>query len=151
MQKMNAFWESKSLIDMDAAEWESLCDGCGRCCLMKLEDSDTGEVFYTNVTCKLLDTDTCRCGDYTNRKQRVPACFVLDADSLSDLSYLPPTCAYRLLSTGKPLPDWHPLITGTPDSGHQAGISVRGKVVSERYVDESELQDRIVSWPVETG
>ncbi|MEE8387722.1 MAG: YcgN family cysteine cluster protein [Acidiferrobacterales bacterium] len=148
---MNAFWESKSLHDMDEAEWESLCDGCGRCCLTKLEDNDTGEVFFTNVACKLLDTDTCRCGDYTNRKQRVPACFVLDAESLSDYSYLPPTCAYRLLSTGKSLPHWHPLITGTPDSVHQAGISVRGKVVSERYVDDSELQDRIVSWPVETG
>lgn len=136
---------------MNPEEWESLCDGCGRCCLVKLEDSDSGKISYTNISCKLLDTDACRCTDYQHRQKRVAACFVLSADSLQDYSYLPPTCAYRLLSEDKPLPDWHPLITGNPESVHQAGISVRGKVVSEEYVHESELEGRIVAWPMEDG
>ncbi len=148
---MKSFWQLKSLEEMNPEEWESLCDGCGRCCLVKLEDSDSGEVSYTNISCKLLDTDACRCTDYQHRQQRVAACFVLSADSLQDYSYLPPTCAYRLLSEDKPLPDWHPLITGNPESVHQAGFSVRGKVVSEDYVHESELEGRIVAWPMEDG
>lgn len=148
---MNAFWENKSLADMDVEEWESLCDGCGRCCLVKLEDSDSSKVSYTNVACTLLDINACRCTDYAHRKQRVAACFVLDANSLGDYSYLPPTCAYRLLSEGKTLPQWHPLITGNADSVHQAGISVRDKVVSQDYVHDSELQDRIVTWPMKSG
>lgn len=146
---MEAFWKIKSLDEMNPDEWESLCDGCGRCCLVKLEDSDSGKISYTNVACTLLDIDSCRCTDYTHRKQRVAACFVLDAKSLGDYSYLPPTCAYRLLSEGKSLPQWHPLITGSADSVHRAGISVRAKVISEDFVHESELEDRIVTWPLE--
>jgi len=146
---MNVFWETKSLHDLNATEWESLCDGCGRCCLVKLEDSDTGEVFYTNVACKLLDSETCRCRDYNHRRQRVPTCFVLDAESIKNYSYLSPTCAYRLLAEGSPLPDWHPLVSGQPESVHTAGISVCGRVTSEDAVPEAELEDHIVSWPLE--
>lgn len=146
---MIAFWENKLLKEMNADEWESLCDGCGRCCLIKLEDSDTSEVFYTNVACKLLNIDSCRCKDYVNRKQRVPTCFVLDAETINNYSYLPPTCAYRLLAENKPLFSWHPLMSGQPDSVHAAGISVQGKVVSEEHAPEAELEDRIVSWPLE--
>ena len=143
------FWKFKTLAQLTAREWESLCDSCGRCYLVKLQVSDSGKVSYTKGACKLLDIDACRCNDYANRKQRVADCFVLDAKSLGDYSYLPPTCAYHLLSEGKALPQWHPLITGDTDSVHRAGISVRGRVISEDYVHESELQECIVSWPLE--
>ncbi len=130
------FWKRKSLGEMNREEWDSLCDGCALCCMHKVEDEDTGEVYYTNLACRLLDTDACRCTDYANRARRVSDCLVLTADTKDAFEWLPMTCAYRLLSRGEDLPEWHPLITGDPDSVHDAGISVRGRVVSERDTDE---------------
>ncbi len=121
---------------MDGEEWEALCDGCALCCMLKVEDEDTGDVFYTDVACRLLDLDTCRCVDYANRVREVSDCLDLSTDASSAFSWLPASCAYRLLANGEPLPEWHPLITGDPDSVHEAGISVRGKVASERDTTE---------------
>ncbi len=130
------YWKRKSLSEMTAAEWEGLCDGCALCCMHKVEDEDTGEVFYTDVACRLLDLDTCRCCDYANREKEVAECFVLAPDKPEMFAWLPATCAYRRLANGQDLPDWHPLITGDPNSVHEAGISVKGKAVSE---NESKL------------
>ena len=139
------FWKRKSLTQMSKAEWESLCDGCAKCCLEKLEDSETGHIEYTDVACRLLDLDVCKCKHYATRKRIVPDCVVLTPDNVGALSWMPATCAYRLLSEGKDLPDWHPLITGDPDSVHRAGVSVRGRVVSEE--DAGDLEEHIVIWP----
>ena len=126
------FWKRKSLAEMSADEWESLCDGCALCCLQKLEDEETGEVYFTDIACRLLDTETCRCTDYGNRARLVSTCLVLSADEPEAFHWLPATCAYRLLANGNDLPEWHPLVTGLPDAVHEAGISARGKCVSER-------------------
>lgn len=141
------FWISKSLSEMSQAEWESLCDGCARCCLIKLEDEDTGEIHYTNVVCDLLDQENCRCTDYVNRSVRVPQCIVVRPDNIQELKWMPSTCAYRLLWEGKPLPAWHPLVSGDSDSVHLAGISVRGRVFRQSDVNEADLEDCIVEWP----
>ena len=125
------FWKRKSLREMTADEWEALCDGCALCCLQKLEDEDTGEVYFTDIACRLLDVDTCRCRDYAARAKLVPTCLVLSVDEPEAFHWLPATCAYRLLAEGHELPGWHPLITGDPDSVHEAGISAMGKARSE--------------------
>jgi len=125
------FWKRKSLAEMSKTEWESLCDGCALCCLQKLEDEETGDVYFTDVACRLLDTETCRCTDYTARAKKVADCLVLSADEPDTFHWLPASCAYRRLADGKDLPDWHPLRTGDPDSVHGAGISAKGKMVSE--------------------
>ena len=140
------FWETTQLEDMSREQWEALCDGCGRCCLLKLRDSDTGEVAYTDVACKLLDTGTCRCSDYAGRSEIVPDCVVLDVSGWQYFSIMPSTCGYRRVWEGLPLPPWHPLETGTPSSTHHAGFSVRFRVISERDVHEDELVDRLVDW-----
>jgi len=139
------FWKSKALTEMTREEWESLCDGCARCCLAKLEDEDTGEIVYTNVACRLLDHETCHCTKYAERSRFVPDCVALTPRNVSLLRWMPSTCAYRLLAEGKDLPAWHPLVSGNPDSVHWAGISVRGRIISERRAID--LEDYVVTWP----
>lgn len=143
------FWERKSLLEMTPAEWESLCDGCARCCMVKLEDEDTGEVHYTSLVCDLLDTDTCRCSRYPQRHELVPDCIEFDADLAATLRWLPTTCAYRRLAEGEGLADWHPLVSGRAESVHEAGISVRGRVLPASQVHEEELEAHVIHW-VET-
>ncbi len=139
------FWRRKTLAEMTRGEWESLCDGCAKCCLDKLEDEDTGEISYTEVACRLLDLGTCRCTDYANRQRFVPDCVVLTARTVTRLTWLPSTCAYRLVSEGKDLEWWHPLVSGDPETVHRAGISVRGRAVPEALAGD--LEDHVVRWP----
>ena len=142
------FWEKKPLTKMSQDEWEALCDGCGKCCLNKLEDEDTEEVALTRVACRLLDDAPCRCSHYENRHQFVPDCIVLKPENLDTHAYwMPLTCAYRLLWQGKPLYDWHPLIRGDPDSVHRAGISVQHNTVSEFDTPFEEWEDHIIEEP----
>ena len=143
-QNKKPFWQAKSLAQMTDAEWESLCDGCGQCCLHKLEDVDSGEIAVTNVACKLLDMKSCRCSSYANRWDFVPDCVQLTPQKAGDLGWLPETCAYRLLADGRDLPDWHPLVSGDPETVHEAGISVRGNAVSEVEIDD--LEDHVTGW-----
>ena len=138
------FWKTKRLDEMDDREWESLCDGCGQCCLYKLEDEDRDEMALTNVACRYLDLGACRCTDYANRTTNVPDCVQLTPENAGELNWMPETCAYRLLAEGRDLYWWHPLVSGDPKSVHDAGISVRGKAISEDRVDD--LQDHIVDW-----
>ena len=140
------FWKRKTLQELSREEWESLCDGCGKCCLVKLQDPDTDEISYTDVSCKFLDGATCRCSDYARRKKRVPDCVVLTPAVVADLSWMPATCAYRLVREGRDLAWWHPLVSGDPGTVHEAGISVRGRVVSETLVKDAELPDHVVDW-----
>ena len=139
------FWQTKTLQEMTQNEWERLCDRCGRCCLHKLEDEETDDVYYTSVACKLLNTHSCQCSDYTNRKQQVPECTVLTISDIQHFHWLPKTCAYRLLSEKKPLPTWHPLVSDSFNSVHQAGISVQGWAQSERDITGENLEDYIIT------
>ena len=141
------YWESKSLYEMSDEEWESLCDRCGRCCLVKLEDEDSNEVYLTNVACKLLDIKTCCCSDYANRFNAVPICTNLKTDLAAIINYLPESCAYRLLYEGKALENWHPLLSTTSDAMHKAGISVSEFAVSETTVDDDELEQHVIGQP----
>lgn len=142
------FWRRKTMSEMTRAEWESLCDGCGRCCLIKLIEEDTNDTLFTDLSCKLFDGKTCRCRDYSHRQSRVKDCVKLTPHNVRRLKWLPPTCAYRLVAEGNDLPWWHPLVSGDPDTVHAAGISVRGRVTaSEIDVPNKELVDYIVSWP----
>jgi hypothetical protein len=143
------FWERFPLDKLTDLEWEALCDGCGKCCLNKLEDPDTGEVALTRVACRLLDDQTCRCSQYPIRHQFVPECIVLKPVTLDQHAYwMPETCAYRLLWQNKPLPEWHPLLTGTAQSVHDAGVSVQGWTIPEFEVDEDDWEDYILEEPI---
>lgn len=139
------FWREKPLEKMNRQEWESLCDGCGKCCLHKLEDIDTGEIRHTNVACRFLDHDTIQCGKYLTRQRYVGNCVVMSADLLDQLPWMPSSCAYRLLYEGKDLPEWHPLVAGNPDAIHEAGQSVKGRIVDER--EAGDFEDHLVDWP----
>lgn len=140
------FWEQKSLHEMSTVEWESLCDGCAKCCLHKLEDADTEEIFYTNIRCRYLCEETCRCIDYQRRSVLVPHCIKLSPEELPDYHWLPLTCAYRLLAKGQPLASWHPLVSGSQDSVHDAGISIRGRAISDEFVHPDGYDEHIVHW-----
>jgi uncharacterized cysteine cluster protein YcgN (CxxCxxCC family) len=142
------FWKRKKLSEMTPSEWESLCDGCGRCCLNKLEEEDTGRTFFTNVACRLFDEESCRCSDYANRQQKVKDCVRLTPRNVPRIVWLPPTCAYKLVADGRDLYWWHPLVSGDPQTVHAAGVSVRGhSLKSETDVPDADLEDHIVSWP----
>lgn len=139
------FWERYGLDKLSETEWEALCDGCGKCCLNKLEDEDTQEVEFTRIACRLLNDETCGCAQYDIRHQFVPDCVTLTPENVHRNAYwMPKTCAYRRLAEGDPLPDWHPLLTGDPESVHKAGISVRGMTVSEFDVPEEEWEEHII-------
>ncbi len=142
----SGFWENKTLDEMNEQEWEALCDGCGRCCLFKIIDEDSEETHYTNVVCEYHDNDACCCTQYEDRSLLVPDCIKVTADVARTEKWLPDTCAYRLLAEGKPLYDWHPLVSGNPNSVHEAGMTITDKVVSEKYVHPDELSEHLVHW-----
>ncbi len=147
-RKGEKFWVDRSLADFSKSEWESLCDGCGRCCLVKLQDEDTGEIYFTDVGCRLLDAAKARCADYGHRSRRVTDCIRLDPESAASLTWLPPTCAYRLIGQGQDLPHWHPLVSGRKESVVEAGVSVVGRVYAlEDDLSIDEQVERVVSWP----
>jgi uncharacterized cysteine cluster protein YcgN (CxxCxxCC family) len=139
------FWEQKSLAELDPQEWESLCDGCAKCCLHKLEDEDSGEVFYTKVVCRYMD-EQCRCSEYQQRNVLVPNCVWLKPENVAEFHWLPQTCAYRLVAEGKPLPDWHHLISGDTNTVHEAGISIKGRALSEEFVHPDGFEEHIIHW-----
>jgi len=140
------FWKKKSLAEMTKAEWESLCDCCGRCCLHKVEYEDTGEVYYTDIVCDYLDDKTCLCSAYERSAELVSDCLKIRPEDVKGFFWLPNTCAYRLIAEGKDLEDWHFLISADPESVHQAGISVRGKVVREESVLKADVEAHIIDW-----
>ena len=140
------FWETTPLAEMTKDQWEALCDGCGKCCVIKLEDVDDGTIYYTDIGCKLLDPNTCRCQNYPKRKKIVPDCVILTPDNLDALPWMPSSCAYRLLHESKPLPHWHPLETGDPESTHKAGQSVAGKIFIEGDIAEDDYPSHIKDW-----
>lgn len=140
------FWETKKLAEMSVDEWESLCDNCGKCCLHKLEDEDTGDIYFTSVVCNLIDLKTCRCTRYSERTRLVPECLDLKQHDFAEFTWLPSTCAYRLLTDGKPLPSWHPLITGTSESVQEAGVAISSYAMKESEVDD--LEDHIIEWQI---
>lgn len=144
MSAAKPFWESKTLKQMSKQEWESLCDGCARCCLHKLEDEDTDEVYYTDIHCRYLDKNDCSCTVYQTRNEKVPECIWLTPEQAHSFHWLPDTCAYRLVAEGKSLYDWHPLISGDPNSVHAAEISLKGKGIPDDKIPEEEWQSRII-------
>jgi hypothetical protein len=141
------FWRNRRLSDLSRDEWEALCDGCGRCCLVKLEDEDTGELHHTNVACRLFDAGQCRCTKYERRHALVHDCVPLTPENIGDIKWLPPSCAYRLVDEGRDLAWWHPLVSGTADTVREAGASVHGRTLREQDVDEYDLEDHCVTWP----
>lgn len=142
-----AFWDDKTLAEMTTEEWEALCDGCGRCCLMKLEDEDTGDIYVSDVRCQLLDGESCKCTDYPHRQARVPDCIKLTLDNVTKIDWIPVTCAYRRIAEGKGLAWWHPLVSGDPGTVVQVGVSVRGRTVSELEVKPGEWEEHVADWP----
>ncbi|MEM9277751.1 MAG: YcgN family cysteine cluster protein [Pseudomonadota bacterium] len=143
------FWKHKKLHEMSREEWESLCDGCGKCCLNKLEDWETGEIYWTSIGCELLDCESCRCTDYKNRFKQVPDCIQLTPENIETIGWLPPTCAYRLVREGDDLYWWHPLVSGDPETVHQAGVSVRGRAIPDTGIKPENYEDYLIDWPLE--
>lgn len=143
------FWRTKPLTQMTPEEWESLCDGCGKCCVTTLEDEVTGELFRTNVACVMFDDQTCACKDYPNRQTHVPLCLKLTPENVSELSFFPRSCAYRLVALGRDLPDWHHLQCGDREEIHRRGLSIRGETLNEADVDPDLIEHFIVEWPGE--
>lgn len=140
------FWQRKGLTEMNKAEWESLCDGCGKCCLVKLEDDSSGELHYTDVVCRYYDQGACECSVYSRRSEKVVECLRLSLDDLDNWRWLPSSCAYLRIADGKPLPEWHHLVCGDRTRVHDEGHSIRGRVISEKFVHPDQLQDMIVRW-----
>lgn len=143
---MTEWWNTTPLAQLDAGQWEALCDGCAKCCLHKLEDEDTGEVFYTRVRCRYLNEDNCSCSDYDNRSVLVPNCIRLEQGNVAELDWLPSTCAYRLRASGESLPQWHYLVSGSRETVHEMGVSVRGRAISDEYVHPDGYDEHIVHW-----
>ena len=143
------FWQTVKLADMTAAQWEAVCDGCAKCCLVKLQDEDSREIVFTDIVCNLLDQQTCRCAHYQERTKLVPDCVKLTKDNLDKIDFMPPSCAYRLLHEGKDLPQWHPLVSGHADSVVEVGMSVKGRVIAEMTFD-GDSEDRVVDWPLDS-
>ena len=143
---MTEWWHELPLQALNPEQWEALCDGCARCCLHKLEDASSGEVHYTRVRCRQLDDATCRCSDYPRRLQSVPECVSLEPHTVADFDWLPGTCAYRLRASGERLPHWHYLVSGSRESVHEAGVSIRGRTLSEEFVHPDDYEELIVSW-----
>ncbi len=144
VEKNRKFWREVKLTEMSALQWESLCDGCAKCCLQKLEDEDTREIYFTNVVCDLLDLEGCACTSYTDRSVLVPSCITLTPQDLEELYWLPATCAYRLLAEGKDLPEWHPLVSGRQETVEESGNSIQGRVVREAEADD--LVFHLIDW-----
>jgi len=140
------WWHDKSLAELNETEWEALCDGCAKCCLHKLEDEDSGEVLYTKVRCRYLDEQTCRCTDYAHRSVLVPHCIQLRVEDVHALDWLPSTCAYRLRAKGQRLPQWHPLVSGEANTVYEAGVSIRGRAISDEYVHPDGFDEHVVQW-----
>lgn len=140
------FWETKSLKEMTPREWESLCDGCGLCCLIRFEDEDTGEIIPTRVHCRLFDSESCACSNYADRKRHVPDCIKLTPQNVGALKWMPLSCAYRRVNEGRGLADWHPLISGDPESVHRAGVSIRGETVSEETLEDPDDAIQYAAW-----
>lgn len=145
---MNKFWQEKSLEQMNSDEWESLCDGCGKCCLHKLENEENGRVYYTSIACEYLNITNCLCKGYANRKSLVPTCVVLSKENISQFNWLPTTCAYRVLSEGGELPEWHPLVSLSDGSVHEVGVSVASYAIPECEVSAEDFEDYILGWDV---
>lgn len=145
MSSDKPFWQTVPLADMNKQQWESLCDGCAKCCLHKLEDEEDGEVYYTKVVCRYMDDD-CRCTEYQRRNELVPNCVWLKPEDVESFHWLPSTCAYRLVHEGQPLPSWHPLVSGCAESVHEAGISIKGRALSEEYVHPEGYEEHIIHW-----
>lgn len=144
------FWEQKTLFEMTHDEWESLCDGCAKCCLTQLQDEDTEQLVFTNVACDLLNDNTCLCSDYDNRSERVPSCVTMDAGNVEQAAeFAPPSCAYRLLLTGESLPEWHHLVSRDRNRIHTENKSVQGKVVFQRNIDTEQIEEYVVDWPAQ--
>lgn len=143
---MEKFWLKKTMFEMTSEEWESLCDGCARCCLHKLEDVETEKVHYTSIVCRFLDQDACQCTQYERRSELVPDCVKLTPVGALDYNWLPNTCGYRLVAEGKDLEWWHPLVSGDQDTVHRAGISVKGKCTSELYIHPDSVEEQIIHW-----
>lgn len=144
--RVTEWYNALPLEELNNEQWEALCDGCARCCLHKLEDEDSGEIAYTRVRCRYLDEESCRCSDYERRSVLVPECIHLSPDTAQDLAWLPSTCAYRLRANGEPLASWHPLVSGSRTSVHEAGISIRGRVLSDEYVHPDGYDEHVVHW-----